>query len=125
MRIIAYAYSEYQQDYNNIIYDSSANGEERVLDVLTGQTFRHVFDVGANEGVWSRYAVKAFPSSPVHAFEIVSSTRSVLTKNTAQHSRILVNDVGLSDREGSVTVNYFLGNSSLSSMFTFPYEGER
>ncbi len=87
----------------------------------SGQAFRHVFDVGANEGVWSRYAAKTFPTSTIHAFEIVPRTRKFLAVSTAQHVRIIVNDVGLSERPGSVTVDYFPGNSALSSMYSLPH----
>jgi FkbM family methyltransferase len=94
--------ADLQLGYENFSYDFHRNGEARVLRTLEERTtIRTVFDVGANTGEWSTMAVHTFPSAHVHAFEIVPQTALVCRSNTQRLERFTLNEVGLSDREGS------------------------
>ena len=59
---------------NNVNFDINKNGELRTLKLLSLIKPKCIFDVGANVGEWSLLALKLYPTSIIHAFEIVPST---------------------------------------------------
>ena len=95
------------EGYENLNYDMRMNGELRVLTKLakTGSV-TVVFDVGANRGDWTDLAKKTIPGIQIHAFEIIPETFGHLQKRFGNATNILINDIGLSDTEGSLSA-YF------------------
>ena len=93
--------SRYVDLYNDFGYDFDTNGESLVLERLSRNAFKTVFDVGANVGDWSRVASTFFPSATFHAFELSPNTRSVLARNLAD-PRYVVPDLALGSIEGEV-----------------------
>jgi FkbM family methyltransferase len=92
--------------YENLSYDFHTNGEARVLrSISRGSPVRTVFDVGANTGAWATMAAQTFEAAEIHSFEIVPATAAVFRANAHRLERIVVNDVGLSDREGGDEVH--------------------
>ena len=93
--------------YENVNYDLHGNGESAALQRLArAADIRTVFDVGANRGDWSSAAAQILPAATIHAFEIVPATFDHLKDRFSGNGNIVLNDVGLSDAEGSLEV-YF------------------
>ncbi len=92
------------------------NGEQALLDRLASLPARTVFDVGANVGTWSHYALKVFAQAELHAFEIVPATFEELRLHLPAEARVHLNAFGLSDIAGKVTVNLY-SSSLISSMY--------
>lgn len=106
----------YLKSYHNSNYDSTTNGEHRLLKQLAALAPKVVFDVGANEGQWSLAAHKFLRFATIHAFEIVPATHQKMTGNIAGHDRIIGHNFGLSDSDGVVEVNVYPGSTELSSL---------
>lgn len=107
----------------NLDYDATSNGEERLLRVL-GQHLeaREVFDVGANVGEWARMARAAFPEARLHCFEILPGTFQQLSEALGRDPAARLNAVGLSDAAEEVTLKVFSQESQLTTMTEFPHE---
>lgn len=61
-----------------------------------------VFDVGANVGDWSMMLTS---NSKIHAFEILPDTYKLLIRNLGSKDNIFINNVGLSDENGTMEVH--------------------
>lgn len=95
----------FHRGLNNVDFNMRRNGELRVLEAISSTRPQCIFDVGANNGDWSRLAARLNPNSEIHAFEIVPSTFALLAENTADLEKVRKNDVGLSDQDGEILVN--------------------
>lgn len=95
---------------NNSNFDMRLNGERRVLRIISAQRPSCIFDVGANLGEWSRIAATLNPSCTIHAFEVVPDTFAKSLATLASFSNVIANCHGLSDEQGSITINR--GNES-------------
>jgi FkbM family methyltransferase len=92
--------------YENLNYDLSTNGELSTIKKLAKMGATTVFDVGANEGDWTDLAVQAFPQAKIHSFEIVPQTFSHIHSRFGGHANVALNNIGLSDNEGTTSI-YF------------------
>jgi FkbM family methyltransferase len=104
----------------NRSYDANENGERRFLEVLSRHTPKDaiLFDVGANQGDWTQMAREIFEeSSPIHAFEIVPTTFSVMEKKLSHHKNTLLNQFGLSADSKEVEIFVDTVNSEVSSAY--------
>jgi FkbM family methyltransferase len=90
----------------NLNYDCRTNGELEVLRKLAACEPRCVFDVGANHGEWAKLAHETFRDATIHCFEIAQPTFEKLSEELRQIDRIHINNVGLSDKPGEVTLQY-------------------
>jgi FkbM family methyltransferase len=90
---------------HNVNLEMKDNGELRVLRRLAVLEPKYVFDVGANEGEWSRMAAQLYPACTIHAFEIVPSTCEELVRNTRGLPGLVINNFGLSDETGQIAVS--------------------
>jgi FkbM family methyltransferase len=106
--------------YENLNYDLTQNGESFVLARLADLGAGVFFDVGANAGDWTLAAKKAMPAAHIHAFEIVPHTAATLTERLAGVEGVVVNAVGLAEREGEVQVRRRPGRSVHASMIDAP-----
>lgn len=102
---LARACDAFHRGLNNVDFNMQRNGELRVLQVIAGFGPKVVFDIGANEGEWCRLMAGLSPSAAIHAFEILPSTFDKLTKNTMALDQVKRVNYGLSDEEGTVTIN--------------------
>ena len=97
--------------WNERYYDAQSNGELLVLNALAktyGQGSGVVaFDVGANRGDYAQAILEALPEAKVHCFEIVPSIHEGLETRWRDHTGVVVNDFGLSDRAGDVGVTFY------------------
>jgi FkbM family methyltransferase len=111
--------------YKNLNYDMRSNGEEWLLRKLAAFRPGVVFDVGANTGDWSVLARATMPDSQVHAFEIVESTFMALAERMAGAPGVVLNQCGLSDHSGSVTMHVFDVSAKFSSHVAYPHGPHR
>lgn len=95
----------------------SKDGEQVLLDRVPPSEIQTVFDVGANVGLWSQYALGVFAGATVHAFEIVPETFRLLFERLGKEPRFQAHSFGLSDGAGEIAVNIFSSNL-LSSAFS-------
>lgn len=97
-----------------------ANGEAALLTALRG-TLGVVFDVGGNIGDWTQHALNA-DAARVHAFEISPATSAKLAQRYASEPRVTVNQFGLSDAAGSVTIHHYEDFPVLTTMTEYPHD---
>lgn len=107
--------------YENFNYDIHSNGERFVLETLARQPLTCIFDVGAHIGTWALLANQCLPNAKIHCFEIAKPTQVMLKEQTNGLSNIIVNDFGLSDREGEITLKFYPQVRDQSSIIDFPH----
>ena len=90
---------------NNVHFNITLNGELRVLKATSEIAPKCIFDIGANQGGWTRLAAALYPSCKIHSFEIVPSTFEELIKNTPDLPNVTLNSFGLSNEEGTITIS--------------------
>ncbi|MDJ0680402.1 MAG: FkbM family methyltransferase [Xenococcaceae cyanobacterium MO_167.B52] len=100
----------FYNELENFNYKFETNGEKRVLQILKDFNIRIVFDVGANIGNWSEIALITLNNPEIHCFEIAPETYNILTKKLGDYERVILNNIGLSNQEKEVYINY-VGNA--------------
>ncbi|MEY2474552.1 MAG: hypothetical protein QOK28_3881 [Actinomycetota bacterium] len=105
---------------NAVLSHIENNGESWVLEQL-GPRLDVAFDVGANVGEWTTYALGA-GAKVVHAFEISPTTADELTKNHGDDPRVHINRFGLSSESGTITIRHFPDLPVLTTITDFPWE---
>jgi FkbM family methyltransferase len=91
--------SRYIEIFNGYSYEFRKNGEEQLLKAL-GDVFEKkscFFDVGANIGEWTRYAIKYFKEYEGYLFEISARTFKNLETGYSKDEFVYLNNVALSD----------------------------
>jgi FkbM family methyltransferase len=91
-----------------------------------------VYDLGANEGVWSLAFAEAYNNIHVHAFEPLPDVYSTLVKRVGSHARIATHNIGFGSSKGTVQMyqDKFSPASSLLKMTSrsvdeYPQAGEQ
>src|SRR6185312_9681427 len=80
-----------------------------------------VFDVGANIGLFSLYVKGIQPRARIYAFEPIASTFALLKGNTeAYGAGIVVENLGLSDRDGTAVFRHYPKMSVNSGVYGDP-----
>ena len=110
----------FRRRLENVNFDPRTNGEVRVMKLLQTIDPQCVFDVGAHEGDWSRLFRRLHPRCAIHAFEIVPETFQVLETTTAGWSHLTLNNVGLSDKSGTVEIHLSDQSSLTSTAYPIP-----
>jgi FkbM family methyltransferase len=108
------------QDIEQLGFDNSnseINGEAALLPHLI-EPGDVVFDVGANQGEWSRKILDIQPGVSLYAFEPVESTFKTLQKNMAGSKADIFN-IALSKRSGKKTFYHYSQSSQSARMSTF------
>ena len=104
--------------YENRNFDLQTNGEEWYLRELGKATeVKCVFDIGANVGDWLLLCRQYSPQAIIHAFEIAPPTFGKLQKNAGQLANIILNPVGVSDRNDEIEVFYSETEDGLTTAF--------
>lgn len=100
----------------NCDYNLDRNGERWVIERISStRPVRTAFDVGANVGDWTQAALQHFPSAAIHAFEIAPETFRVLRAQTIDCSRVVANNLGLSDEVGVIDLHFDPNKSGLAT----------
>jgi FkbM family methyltransferase len=105
--------------YENRNFDMRTNGEEwylRQLGKPAGE-IKCVFDVGANVGEWLLLCRRYSPGATIHAFEIAPPTFAKLQKKTGHLPNVVLNPVGVSDRNDEIDVYYSETADGLTTAF--------
>ena len=118
--------------YENRNFDLQTNGEEWYLRQLgqPGGNIKCVFDVGANVGDWLVLCQRYSPGATIHAFEIAPPIFDKLQKNVGHLPKVILNPVGIADRNDEIEVYYTEAQDSLTTAFkenlteTFRIEGQ-
>lgn len=96
-------------------FDSKTNGEYRMLEKLRDKDPTCLFDVGANQGTWTKEALGRFPRAQAHCFEVLHEPVARARVNLAGLN-VRLNEFGLMDKAGTIKVKEFVGFSELSSI---------
>ncbi|MFN4281746.1 MAG: FkbM family methyltransferase [Alphaproteobacteria bacterium] len=116
--------------------DPRFNGEERFMRDWaralkarkSGPSLPVLFDVGANEGDFTAAALAALGECRIHCFEPNPKTFARLSLRFTGDDRVILNNLGLSDRPGTFTLYDYAGSegsghaSFLSETFTDVYK---
>jgi FkbM family methyltransferase len=102
-------------------YNWHDNGEKWLLNRLAAFRPSTIFDVGANVGDWSALAHQAIPNAQIHSFEIIDGTYAALRKRLSNHRGVHLNNFGLSDKSGTITMRLFDSSNGLASHVAFPH----
>lgn len=124
MRKVAGLCRKYTCWYANVSYDLRVNGERFVLETLRAFRPRLILDVGANVGDWTLAANLCCPSAAIHAFEIAKPTFASLVFNTQHVPRLCAQNVGLSDRPGSIRIRHYPTVPALTTSSDYPHPFE-
>jgi FkbM family methyltransferase len=81
------------------------NGESDLVARLAPRGLATVVDVGANHGDWSRLVLSHSPQAAIHMFEIMPPIAASL-RAQAWPAQAVINDVGLSDRQGELDIAF-------------------
>lgn len=107
--------------YANVSYDLLTNGEHFVLETLGRHKPQLIFDAGANVGDWTLAANACCPGARIHSFEIAKPTFQVLVANTRQFPEVHCQNVGLSDRAGTIRIRYYDRLPALTTSSDYPH----
>ena len=99
---------------------TSSSGEEAVLSYISKKSHAHltVFDVGANVGLYTRLIKESLPTTTsIHSFEPTKHAFKQLLANVAGLSNVHLNNLGLSDKKGSIELFSDVAGSGLGSVY--------
>ena len=102
-KIVAQA-SAFLGNLNNVNFITEQNGELRIIKVLAKHRPQCIFDVGAHVGDWSYLVNRLIPDATIHAFEIVPSTYQKLVNSIGLNDKVILNNLGLSDKAGEILI---------------------
>jgi FkbM family methyltransferase len=91
------------------------SGEGWLLDKLKTASINTIFDVGANQGEWTRMANEVFPSADIHAFEIIPEVYHKFINNGLLNPKITPNGFGLAEKIGTTHMKYCAVNDRMST----------
>lgn len=93
------------------------------LGALEGCARPIIIDVGANIGIFVRYALNLHPDARILAFEPAPQVFELLTRNTAGfQDQVTVERCGISDKQGQAELTYYPNYSLLSGFKAAPDE---
>ena len=94
----------YLRIWNNSDNTLGTNGEAVVLRRLGPLGLRTLVDVGCHRGAWTDVALDAHPQATIHAFEADPYLADFLATRYANEPRVILNAVGLAERDGVATL---------------------
>jgi len=105
--------------YENRNFDMRTNGEEWCLRQIGNGKLQAkcAFDVGANVGEWLLLCRQYLPDTTIHAFEIAPPVFDKLRQNVNGLPQVILNPVGLSDRDGELDVFYTDSSNQLTTAY--------
>lgn len=93
---------------------------EKDYDPLLPKAGDVIFDVGGNQGLYSLYLNDKYKDITVHVFEpiydLFQQLRGNVIRNVKPSNQILMNNIGLSEREEELSINYFPNGAGLSTL---------
>lgn len=97
--------------------DMLRNGEVHCLAQALSPTRKNVvFDVGANQGMWTEHVLTLYPNVEIHCFEPSPTTFSLLESQSFPDS-VKLNNIGLGSKRETAELYVFSRSSELSSLY--------
>ena len=96
---------------NSIVSEINSVGQ-----ILDTQNPKLIIDVGAHQGSYTDLIIEKYPNSIVHCFEPSKHNFNLLSKKYAEKKNIHLNNMGLSDSEGDVSLFSDFSGSGLASL---------
>lgn len=121
LRAVAAASVKYLRAYNNELnWSVGINGERSALKSVLADNPGCIIDVGANIGQWATMVRSFDQDRPIHCFEISPVTFGALQKRASKLGNCVLNQIGLSDRENELELNYYPDSPDRSSVIRQP-----
>ena len=73
-----------------------------------------IFDIGANVGTTVKTFHRNFPNAIIHAFEPNPSVFNKLEKNYKSNSKVILNNIGVGDKNGILKLNRHINSGATS-----------
>jgi len=110
------------QRLSNILFNQvgkffSPQWDKRLLG-LRSRPIRTIFDIGANQGQFSRQMVRLFPQAQIYAFEPLPIPFQSLSRWAQNRPTLKVFNLALGDETTMVTINQHLYFHAASSLLT-------
>lgn len=107
-----YTFSKvYIDAYRHFSYDPAVNGESALIRKIAAHTGKAedfvFFDIGANVGDWTRDVLSHIPGAHGHVFELCQGTFRNLEKNLSGYDHLTLNNMAVSDKDGTIEYKYF------------------
>ena len=103
---------------------SNSSVHSKAVGLIQGRDNPMVFDVGANEGGWSRSYLSVLPRRKLQMFEPLPALAGQLRADHAKDPDVGVHELVLTDRVGKISF-HFGGFSPVSSIFPRNQSGHR
>jgi FkbM family methyltransferase len=116
LKIIYFFSIKFNNFYTNFSYNFYENGEYKLMQKLQSFKIKIIFDVGCNEGNWSKMVCKIKPSSKIYAFDI---NKNCIENLKNKFNSIEFFNLGLSNLNSNKSFNFYSKTSSLNSAFNF------
>ena len=102
------------------------NGEEKIIQKLLKEEISPVvFDVGANNGEYSKIVLNVNRNSQIHLFEPNPKLSQELNKSFGLLKNITINNIGLGEIEGKYFFYVYPHKNSLSSIYNRRFFNEK
>jgi len=116
LRIVYFFSIKFNNFYTNFSYNFYKNGEYKLIQKLQSFNIKIIFDVGCNEGNWSKMVHKIKPLSKIYAFDI---NKNCIENLKNKFNLIEFCNLGLSNLNSNKFFNFYSKTSSLNSAFNF------
>ncbi len=95
-----------KNNFDNLDFDMTSNGELNVIRRLQLVTGDVVLDVGGNEGDWTQAVLDNSAATNIYAFEVVPATRSIFSRNvSSEFVTLLPYGLGEAERDMQMFVD--------------------
>ncbi len=117
------------ENNNNINFLTNGEGYllSRYIAKFSNQSMLFI-DIGANVGHYSQMIIKYCEKSTqkyfIHAFEPVNQTFDQLSQNLSKQENIILNQIGISDRNEELSIYTNTNHNSLSSIYQRDIQGQ-
>lgn len=107
----------------SFVIDEIFHGNAYPIKLPEGGPSPVIIDIGANIGIFVRYALNQCPEARIFAFEPAPQVFELLSKNTSSfRSQVIVERCGISDASGEAKFTYYPNYSLLSGFKAVPEE---
>jgi FkbM family methyltransferase len=91
------------------------HGEYQMMQKLSDAGFNTIFDVGCNQGEWTRMVRSFHTEANIHMFEIAADTYRKMLCNITLDEKIVPNNFGLSSVLGEHNIKYVPNNDRVTT----------
>jgi FkbM family methyltransferase len=99
----------------NALDEFNRTGEAWLLNQLSSLPLTTIFDVGSNQGEWTKLARQSFPLATIHTFEIMPETYRKFLNNGTLDINVVPNGFGLGSFTGTIPMKYCAFNDTFNT----------